>query len=890
MTITPLNGTWRCVLPDGREAPVCVPGCIEQVWDEWGVSGPFVVETDFVCDTLDPARIKFGAVSYSCTVYLNGEELGSHEGMWDPFVLDCGAALHLGSNTLRLEIIKPGYTAQDRYPVREVLSGFLPDVLTTFAGIWDEVSLLQGENLFVFSHHGSGTCDGRGQITAEIETLEPGALHAELSVSGPGLKQGLLVRQHIPFYQGRQDITLHFSLPDAVLWSPENPALYQYTLTLICGTQRQEHEGRLGFRELTVSGSRLLLNGRPFYLRGILHWGYDDETIIPNADEAVIHRELELMRQHGFNAVKHCLYIPRKRYFELMDELGMLAWVELPLWLPEENPELENRIRREYPLILRYLKGHPCLGLITLGCELDNCVPAGLLEEMHDLAGMECGVPVRDNSGSGECYGGLQVDFADFYDYHFYAELPFLEPLVEHFTPAWREKRPWIFGEFCDSDTLRDLELVRGKKGKHPLPWELRDVQKNPISSLKPDFYLDLHDARMNESGIREEFALLQSLSRDHSMVHRKTTLELTRSFPEICGYNITSIRDVPIATSGLLDDMGQPKFDAERFRAFNSGAVLVQAFDLARTWVGADRISPQERYNYIGGTQYTTRILLSNYSGEDIGQARLAYCLTSAGANLFEGEAAALSGFPHGEVKQAARITLALPEVHTPRTCLLEVTLHADNGAIIRNEFPVFVYPKRETAANYTAYDPTGTLFDLLRGEGVTAVSNTEGFPAPGDGLILLTSVLDDTVRCFVEQGGRALVLSPSGGSLPVKRQPMWREGMLRAYDHAILEGIKRKSPYDDLRYFSMTADSAIDTEALRALGAQQFEPVLRRYDCRHWTSSEYLCAFRLGKGLCVASTLRFGSGLGKTPPHARQNPLTGCLLDNIALFLKQN
>ena len=44
---------------------------------------------------------------------------------------------------------------------------------------------------------------------------------------------------------------------------------------------------------------------------------------------------------------------------------------------------------------------------------------------------------MRDNSGSGEAYGGLLNEYADFYDYHFYSEPHFLRPLVESFTPRW---------------------------------------------------------------------------------------------------------------------------------------------------------------------------------------------------------------------------------------------------------------------------------------------------------------------------------------------------------------------------------------------------------------------------------------------------------------------
>ncbi len=884
-----LNGTWRCTLPDGQMREVRVPGCVEQVWDEWGREGPFVYETDFEYHGDKKALLQFDGVSYHSAVYLNDRLLGEHEGLWDSFTLDCSQAIREGSNHLRLRIVKPGYLEQDAFPLRQVLSGFVPDVLTTFGGIWDEVRLLQADSLFVLEHRAEGNCAGGGLLLAEISAASAGKLRCSLTVSDGALEVHAQTREfHIP--AGPQTIRLPFQVDEPRLWAPASPALYRYRLRLSLGGCEHEAAGRFGFREVRAQGRQLLLNGQPFYLRGILHWGYDDDLIIPNPDEDKIRKELTAMKAHGFNAVKHCLYIPRKRYLDLMDELGMLAWVELPLWLPDMTPALSARIIREYPRILRCLRGHPSLALLSLGCELDNKVPEELLKNLYNLARHESGVPVRDNSGSGECYGGLSVDFADFYDYHFYAELPHLEELVEHFTPAWREERPWIFGEFCDSDTMRDLARVREGKGVAALSWERDDKLRNPVSLLKPDFYLGSHDQRMEESGIRKDLDEILSLSYDHSLVHRKVTLELTRSFPEICGYNITSIRDVPIATSGLVDDLGQTKFDPGLFRSFNSDAVLTQAFDLSRVWLGADRVLPAERYNFLSGSLYSVRLLLSNYLGRGLSGCVLSYRLARQGETCLEGRMDVSHPLPHASVREAARLNLRLPAYDRPATLLLSVRLEEGGQTVAYNEFPVFVYPAAPTDPGLLCYDPAGSLFGLTRHLQAEFVTREEGLPSPEEGRVLVSGAMTDAVRRYVEQGGRLLLLLPGGGSLPTLPGPMWREGMIRAYPHPVMEELVRECRYDDLRYFSMTPDHAIDSGALAAWGARDVAPVIRRYDCRAWTRSEYLCTFRLGRGVCAATTLRLGGGLGKTPIFARQNPFAGYLLHRLVRHLKED
>ena len=81
--------------------------------------------------------------------------------------------------------------------------------------------------------------------------------------------------------------------------------------------------------------------------------------------------------------------------------------------------------------------------------------------------------------------------------------------------------------------------------------------------------------------------------------IRDRTTLEETRAFEEISGYNITSIRDVPIATSGIFDDFMEPKFDRKLFCSFNSDVMLIPAWDLGRTWIGAEDVyKRQGRYS----------------------------------------------------------------------------------------------------------------------------------------------------------------------------------------------------------------------------------------------------------------------------------------------------
>lgn len=95
--------------------------------------------------------------------------LGTHEGIWDAFSFDISDVLRIGKNEIRVEVIKPGYAESDPYPLRQVLSGFVPDVLATFGGIWDRAHVETAAEFLVERHYASGGCDGNASVALELD-------------------------------------------------------------------------------------------------------------------------------------------------------------------------------------------------------------------------------------------------------------------------------------------------------------------------------------------------------------------------------------------------------------------------------------------------------------------------------------------------------------------------------------------------------------------------------------------------------------------------------------------------------------------------------------------------------------------------------------------------
>ncbi len=889
-----LDGGWLADLGAGP-APAQVPGCWEQLGGSKRFAGPVAFQREFPCPVPGEGErlwLHFDAVSYACELLVNGKSVGTHEGMWDAFDFDVTGHVRPGErNEITLVVEKPGYSASDRYPLRDVLSGFIPDVLCTFGGIWGDVELRRGPA--VQPGRARVRCRGEsGELVVTMVNAGPSPVPAEVTISLSRAGREVFTRRHDARPgPGTSSLTESFSLGGLERWRPEEPALYDLEMIVRSAAGEAAARRRIGLREIRADGERVLLNGEPLYLRGALHWGYYPERIVPRPSLEEIRKELTALRELGFNAVKHCLWVPRDGYYAACDEMGFLAWLELPLWLPRMTPALEARMAREYPRIVAQVADHPCLVAFSLGCELGADVAGPLLErlarEVRELSG---GALVRDNSGSGECYGGLAEDFSDFSDYHFYAEAHVLEPLMEAFTPGWRPRRPWLFGEYADADTWREIP-----SGHNAPWWAAADPDRNPVSSLKPDFRLHLQPRRLAAPGIHGRSTELAAASREHALLHRKLTIESTRAFPQVGGYNVTAIRDVPIATSGIFDDAGTRKFEPAELRPFNADLVLVPRWDLARVWIRGDRVREADRYSVRAGDPWAMRVVASNF-GPRIPEGEWSWRLADGGGRPLASAAGTLgAALARGETRELFRISATAPRAAAPLRCTASVSLrHPGGGA--ENAWPIFVWPASTdgpsgdpaSAGSLTSVgslallDPLGILTpmrDLYGGVDFDGSASRD--------VIVASTVFDEGLRRHVRRGGRAVLVQRGRGAFAHETVGFWREGFALFEDHPLAAAFP-VGPFRELALFGMATDTALGWIApggeVRAV-----RPAITRIDTREFVAQHYLVDLSYGRGRLVVTTLRLEGGLGKQPSGLAGNSAALFLLERILRHLRQ-
>lgn len=111
----------------------------------------------------------------------------------------------------------------------------------------------------------------------------------------------------------------------------------------------------------------------------------------------------------------------------------------------------------------------------------------------------------------------------------------------------------------------------------------------------------------------------------------------------------------------------------------------------------------------------------------------------------------------------------------------------------------------------------------------------------------------------------------------------------MIRNYNHPVLKDVEYQTWMNDLRFYSLTTDTALDTFAFDNIGiaADKIIPIIRRYDCREWTAEDYLAEIRMGRGKIIATTLRFEGGLGNQPISLKYNIFGRWLFQSILDYL---
>ena len=289
--------------------------------------GDFWYETDVYVTEVSPDRryfIRFGSITHTCKVFLNGRECASHTGGFLPVVAEITDFVRPGKNLLSVKVnnelsetnIPCGTTALRRDGSKRNLGYF---DFFNYSGIQRSVYLMELPKDAIYDYEFVYRLDGKD---AYIDYTVSADGDGDISLSFID-REGNAIAEAA----GREG-TLH--IPNAKLWKVRNAYLYTVEIVLAKdGKTLDVYRDKAGIRTVEIKGESILLNGEKVYLKGF--GKHEDADIIGKGfSYAVAKRDFECMKWMGANCFRTSHYPYSDEWYRMADEEGFLIIDEVP--------------------------------------------------------------------------------------------------------------------------------------------------------------------------------------------------------------------------------------------------------------------------------------------------------------------------------------------------------------------------------------------------------------------------------------------------------------------------------------------------------------------------------------------------------------------------------
>lgn len=307
--------------------------------------------------------LHFDAVAGDAEVLINGKAAGRHFGVFFPFDLDVDKLIIPGTeNEICVGVRKASlFDKKGNYGRRTYQAGSFWG--QHIAGIWQDVYLEALADVYVSDVYVKPAV-GRDRLEAEVSIRNNGNKSVSISIDAdafkwmkkggsalsdialPGSDLASSVSLHLPAVKvtipahGETKVTLSSEVKGKLdLWSPESPNLYGLVANVRTGGKIIDKKyTRFGWREVTIKGSDVLINGRPVVMKGD-SWHF---LGIPQMTRRYAVSWFSAMRDANQNTVRlHAQPYP-SFYLDVADEMGILVLDETAIWASDGGPKLDD--------------------------------------------------------------------------------------------------------------------------------------------------------------------------------------------------------------------------------------------------------------------------------------------------------------------------------------------------------------------------------------------------------------------------------------------------------------------------------------------------------------------------------------------------------------------
>jgi hypothetical protein len=398
-------------------------------------------------------KLRFDGVSSHAVVKLNGIKLGEHEGGFTAFEVDITSALNDNNNILRVEVqastISDRLACTSQYAVHTV-GGILRNVVL-FALPQTNISNITANTTFDRQY-----CNATLQLVANIanqsgNTSPVFLLYTLRDASGRIILQKKASNERLSNLDVKQPHQ----------WNPEHPYLYELTTELWQNDKSIEVvKQKIGFRQVEIKGSVLLVNGRPVKLHGVNRHSIYPLTGRSVSDKLDI-KDALLFRNGNCNYIRTSHYPPSEAFLNACDSLGLFVESESSLcWIQHGASPIWKRWNYLDEKFLPYMvnanvekiiaeRNHPSIIIWSLGNESRwSSLWVKVNEVVKKLDSS------RPTTFHDQCWGDYNNahSTADIAVYHY--------PGINGGSACDTMKRPVLFGEYAHISCYNRRELL----------------------------------------------------------------------------------------------------------------------------------------------------------------------------------------------------------------------------------------------------------------------------------------------------------------------------------------------------------------------------------------------------------------------------------------------
>lgn len=617
------------------------------------------------------ARLYVGGAVMDVTVFVNGKRVGTHEGHLTPAMFDLGPHLNTGGdNELILAVSNRrggrASTVTRGYKGRS-------------AGIYDSVTLhcasARVDDLYI---HPKGENGLRWRVRLTGARKEHTIAYALREAGGRVVLSGEIAATGNP-------LAWDADAASVACWSDRQPNLYTAVVELRDGNRILDRVTQpFGRRSITTDGHKILLNGRPVFLRGHTEHAYFPLTCTPPRDKQSYRENIRALQSLGFNFVRFHTWAPPMPYIQACNELGMLVQVEAPNGFSDG----------EWDELLATYRKHPAVVLYCCGNETTLDDP--MLDRVEEMA-VRCRAEVPDALFC-PMHGMDQVDWRLQPDTPGVVNDPFLHhpqrlERVQTFSDVLAPQK----GPLGISHTMDDLASSQRRMAiyRHP-------VLVHEMGIL--DTYINL-DLENRYSGTRigpDLFAAARAYLQREGLYHRAS-----RYHANACR-RVASLRKAYIENVRMLNPVAGydylGAFDYHWHRTGYSVGIVNEFFELKPGESAADvrRYNGESvllcdltsRRNFCYGESLEVTLNASLFGPGPLSKGALGWMLHDAvSGQVFARGGWDMERVPAGVNSELGKLSCTLPSLDAPKKLTLAAWL-SDASYEIENRWDIWLFP----------------------------------------------------------------------------------------------------------------------------------------------------------------------------------------------------